>query len=243
MPQLNVNMIALRLTRHSDRQSILTAYSREAGRLSIAIPAGGGKNASRMQALTMPLSLLQGVVDMRPGREIVNVKGLQLAEPLHSLHSHPVKQMSGMFLAEVLAAVLRDNEGDAVVWSFIESAVKVLDSLVDGKATANFHLWFLYRLGALMGVEPDVSTYTDGALLDLCDGLWRRSPALHGEWLDKDESRAVWMLSRMTVGNMHLYRFSRAERNRVLDGLIQYYSSHLVSLQRIKSLDVLRMML
>ena len=151
MPQLNVNMIALRLTRHSDRQSILTAYSREAGRLSIAIPAGGGKNASRMQALTMPLSLLQGVVDMRPGREIVNVKGLQLAEPLHSLHSHPVKQMSGMFLAEVLAAVLRDNEGDAVVWSFIESAVKVLDSLVDGKATANFHLWFLYRLGALTG--------------------------------------------------------------------------------------------
>ncbi|MDE5786855.1 MAG: DNA repair protein RecO C-terminal domain-containing protein [Duncaniella sp.] len=243
MPQLNVNMIALRLTRHSDRQSILTAYSREAGRLSIAIPAGTGRGAARIQALTMPLSLLQGVVDARPGREIVNVKGLQLAEPLHSLHSHPVKQMTGMFLAEVLASVLRDNEGDPVVWSFIESSVKVLDSLVDSKATANFHLWFLYRLGALMGIEPDVSTYTDGSLLDLRDGLWRRSPALHGEWLDKEESRAVWLLSRMTIGNMHLYRFSRTERNRILDGMTDYYSAHLVSLHRLKSLDVLRMML
>ncbi len=236
-------MIALRLTRHSDRQSILTAYSREAGRLSIAIPAGGGRGAARIQALTMPLSLLQGVIDARPGREIVNVQGLQLAEPLHSLHSHPVKQMTGMFLAEVLAAVLRDNEGDSVVWSFIESAVKVLDSLADPRATANFHLWFLYRLGALMGVEPDVSTYSSGSLLDLRDGLWRISPALHGEWLDREESRAAWMLSRMTITNMHLFRFSRAQRNRILDGLINYLSAHLVNLHHLKSLDVLRMML
>ncbi len=240
MPAVNVNMIALRVTRYSDRQSILTAYSREKGRLSIALPAGKGRATGRIQALTMPLSIVQGVVDLRPGREIVNISGLHTVTPLHSLHSHPIKQMSGQFMAEVLSALLRDNEGDESVWNFLEGAVQAFDALTDWRAVANFNPWFLYRLGALLGVEPDVSTFTPGAILDLRDGRWRRSAPLHDDRLDVAESRAAWLLSRMNLGNLHCFRYSLVERNRLIDHVIDYLSLHLVSLRSLRSLDILR---
>ncbi|QCD42146.1 hypothetical protein E7747_07590 [Duncaniella dubosii] len=37
---MNLHLVALRTTKYSDTQTILTAYSRELGRVSLAMPAG-----------------------------------------------------------------------------------------------------------------------------------------------------------------------------------------------------------
>lgn len=44
----------------------------------------------------------------------------------------------------------------------------------------------------------------------------------------------------MTAANMHLYRMTRAERSRILDLILDYYSLHVASLRSLKSLDILR---
>lgn len=239
----NLTLITLRLIRHSDRQSILTAFSRERGRISLAVAAGGGRSAARMQALAMPLSLLHCSVLIRPGREIFTLRSAMPAQALPSIHSHPVKQLSAMFLAEVLTAVLRDNQGENRLYDFIEGAIRLLDSTDSPRAVANFHIWFLYRLAALLGIEPDTSSYRHGSLLDLRDGLWRTSMPLHGQALDGADSAAAWMASRITAGNMDRFAYTRAERNRLLDGILSYYSIHLTDLTRLRSLSILRDML
>lgn len=238
-----LTIIALRTVRHTDKQSILTAYSRSHGRISLAIPAGKGRSASRMQALTMPLSILTCVADIRPGRDISAMRSAMIATALPSLHSNPVKQMTAMFLAEVLATVLRDNQGEGPLFDFIAGSIRLFDSLSEPRAIANFHLWFLYRMGVLLGIEPDTSTYTPGSLLDMRDGLWRQSMPLHGMALDRDQSAAAWNLSRMTVTNMHLFAYTRSQRNALLDRLMDYFSVHLVNLARLKSTDILRYMM
>ena len=40
--------------------------------------------------------------------------------------------------------------------------------------------------------------------------------------------------------NMHLFRFSRRERNEALDLILEYYSLHYTSLTSLRSLDILR---
>lgn len=236
----NLNLIALRLIRHSDRQSILTAFSRERGRVSLAVAAGTGRGAARMQALTMPLSLLDCMVDIRPGREILTLRSAIPSAPLPSIHSHPVKQLSAMFLAEVLTAVLRDNQGEDRLYDFISGAVSLLDTTDSPRAIANFHIWFLYHLGILLGIEPDTSSYRPGSLLDMRDGLWRTAMPLHGQALDAPDSTAAWLLSRMTAQNMNMFAYTRAERNRLLDGILSYYSIHLTDLTRLHSPSILR---
>ena len=50
--------IALRTTKHSDRHSIVTAWSEQLGRVGLLVSAGNGREDRRRRALMMPLSLI-----------------------------------------------------------------------------------------------------------------------------------------------------------------------------------------
>ena len=63
---------------------------------------------------------------------------------------------------------------------------------------------------------------------------------LHGQALNASDSTAAWQASRMTARNMDLFAYTRAERNRLLDGILSYYSIHLTDLSRLHSLTILR---
>ncbi|MCM1077149.1 MAG: DNA repair protein RecO C-terminal domain-containing protein [Bacteroides sp.] len=239
---MNLHLVALRTTKYSDTQTILTAYSRERGRVSLALPAGSGKAAARMRALTMPLGLIECVSDARPGREILPMRQVVQECALATIHSDPVKQMVAMFLSEVLAVVVQTGDRDEALFDFLVAAVKVLDG-ADAKRTANFHICFLFNLARHLGIEPDVSTYTAGAVFDMADGRWRVSPPLHRHYIEVKDAEVVWRLSRMTFGNMHRFRFNREQRNAVIDTMLEYYSMHYASMRHLRSLDILRMLL
>lgn len=234
-----LHIIALRTVRHTDRHSILTAYSLELGRVAFAIPAGAGREALRRRALLMPLALVECVADIRPGREVMIMHEPRAEEPLTSLRTNPVKSSLVMFIAEVLGVVLRDGPPDELSYAYIHNAVTLLDRLPT-ESVANFHLMFLYGLGRFLGIEPDVSGYRQGMVFDMLDGRFRLSAPMHRHYLDPVQSGAVVALSRMNPANMHLFKMSRHERNQLLDGILQYYSLHYTGLQSLRSLDVLR---
>lgn len=238
---MRISFVALKLTRYSDSQSILTAYSREYGKVAFAVPAGKGKGASRLRALTMPLSLVECETEMRPGREVLPLRQPRPLAVLTDLHGNPLKQMMAMFLSEVLAIVLRESVPDSGVYDFIEGSARYLDVSGPG-AVANFHICFLLHLGRLLGIEPDTSTYGPGYVLDMRDGIWRPMMPLHGDSLGTEESLAAVGLSRMTYANMHAYRFTRSQRARALDMVLRYYSLHVTPLSGLRSLEILRSM-
>ncbi len=239
---MNVNFISLKVTRYSDSQSILTAYSRELGRVAFAIPAGKGRSAMRIRALTMPLGIVECETERRPGRDILPLRQAVQAVTFSNLHTNPVKQMVAMLLAEIMNVTLQMGEPDPSLYDFLEASVRYLD-LADPRRTANFHLCFLFQLGRHLGIEPDVSTYEAGSVLDLMDGCWRRVPPLHSHYLSPEDSSVAFKLARMTFANMGAYRFSRQDRNRILDTMLEYYSIHYASLRTIRSLEIVRGML
>lgn len=239
---MTIEFIALKLTRYSDTQSILTAYSRELGRVSLSVPARSGKSAARIRALTMPLGIVECITDKRPGRDILPLRQASQALILKNLHSDPLKQMMAMLLAEVLSATLQTGEADEKLFDFLKAGIEFLDA-ADARQTANFHLCFLYHLGRHLGIEPDTATYASGRVLDLSDGCWRITAPLHDQYLSPDESRAAFTLSRMTFANLKAFRFNRKERNRITDVMLDYYSIHYASLRNVRSLEILRGML
>lgn len=239
---MRISIITLKVTRYSDTQSILTAFSRQQGRVAMALPAGKGREASRLRALSMPLGIVECETDIRPGRDVLPMRQARPLSVHASLRSNPLKQMVAMFAAEVLSLVI-GGEPDEKLFDFVAAATDRLDK-ADSRATANFPVCFLYRLGEILGVEPDVSTFTKGRLLDMRDGRWRMTAPLHGECLSPSASEAAAMLSRMTFDNMGAFRFSREERAEVTDAILKYYSIHLSPLGgAAKTLDVLRSML
>lgn len=234
-----MQFIALRTVCHNDRHSILSAYSAEYGRVAFAIPAGAGKEASRRRALLMPMSIVECVADIKPGREVSLMSEPRALAPLMGLRTNPIKSSIALFLAEVLGVVLRDGPPDSTLYKYICSSIEVLD-LLPSNRSANFHVCFLWGLGRFIGIEPDTEEYRTGMVFDMQDGRFRMSAPLHPNYLDSERSQAVAAVSRMRYATMHLFKMSRAQRNELLDGILRYYSMHYAGLQSLRSLEVLR---
>lgn len=240
-----IECVALRTVRYSDRNSILTAYSRQYGPVSLLVPAGNGRQASRMRALMMPLGHFECVADIRPGREIYPVHDLR---PL-SLPSagDPLRASLSLFIADVLTGLLREQSPDEHLFNFLVDMLSMMRIGTDTpvltvRQLCNLHVWFLVRMSHYLGIEPDWHTYTPGSVLDMQDGIFRHFPPAHRNFLPPDESAAANRLSRMTPRNLGRYRFSRFERNTALDRILRYYHIHFPTFSEPSSLAVLRLM-
>ena len=237
----SLHCVALRTIKHDDRTSVLTAWSAERGRVGIVMPAGAGREARRRRALTMPLALFEGVCVSRPGRDLVQLRDVRPSAVTSSVHSHPVKAATALFLADVLEGVLRASEPDEHLTRFLQAGVEALHAISAPTALANFHLWFLRVLAALTGIEPDYGSWTPGAVFDMSEGVFRPTPPLHGRWLAPDDALAVRTLGRLTLRSMGHVRLGREQRGRMQEGILDYYTLHgLPAASAARSLEILR---
>lgn len=240
-----LDCVALRTVRYSDRNSILTAYTRQAGRLSFLVPAGGGKSAARMRALLMPLGRFECVADIRPGRDIHPVRDVRAV--VFPPVADPLRSSLALFVADMLCSLLREPVPDPSLFDFVDNALARLGceapgTALRGNALLNFHICFLVRMTRFLGIEPDWSTFSSGSSLDYADGIFRRFPPSHRDYLPPGESATAALLGRMNFRNLGLYRLSRFERNTILDRILRYYQFHYPSVGEPASLAILRMM-
>lgn len=236
--QKTLKILPLRLIAHSDRTSILVAYSRELGRVSFAVASGSGPGASRRRALLMPLNPVEVVASSRGLGELLTFREPRALMPIHVVMSSPERSAVALFMAEVIERVLRHSEPDALMFDFLYEAVVRLNR--EDTSPANFHLCFMVRLAGMLGLAPDWRDYSPGMVFDLRDGVFRLSAPLHGQSLGAAQSRVAASIMRMTWDNQSAYRFDRHGRNDVLDLLIEYYSLHLTDLTTLRSPAVLR---
>jgi len=243
MARETLHIVTLRRTRYNDRNSIVTAWSREKGRVALLVAEGAGRGAVRSRALMMVPSLVECVVSIKPGHDIMPVSSPVASAQLTSLRVHPIKGMIATVIADILDNALREGAGgpDPTMSDFIEVSLKALDTLESDRAIANFLLYFIYSLARCLGIEPDVSTYRQGAVFDMLDGVFRLSPPLHPHYIEPHEAEMVITLSRLTLPLLGYVKIKRADRNKALDMMINYLSLHSAAPSAgLKSLEVMR---
>lgn len=235
----------MRTVRYSDRNSILTAYTRQGGRLSFLVPAGTGRAAARLRALLMPMGRFECVADIRPGRDIHSIRDVKavVLPPV----ADPLRSTIALFVADMLSTLLKEPMSDPLLFDFIDDALRRLGEsrkgmTLEGAALLNFHICFLIRLTRFLGIEPDWPTYLPGAVLDFADGIFRPFPPSHRNFLPPGESEAASLLGRMNFRNLGHFRMTRFERNTILDRILLYYQTHFPSVGEPSSLSILRMM-
>ena len=229
--------IALRTVRHSDRHNILTAYSRQYGRVALLLPAASTQRANAMRAVSMPMGRFDCVADIRAGRDIFNISDMHRRGPMPS--ASPVKSAIAMFTADVAASLLREPQPDPHLFDFLDFWSHTL-AQASAATTANSHIAFLISMMHFMGIEPDWSTYTSGAVFDMADGIFRLAPPSHHLYLPSAEASQAYALRRLNMRTAHLFAMHRNERNRILDTLLRYYHTHFPAIGTLNSLPVLR---
>lgn len=236
--------IVIDIVRHNDSHNVVSLYTRTRGRVACIVPVGKSKAGRVRNAQLGLLSCIRADINFKGNSDLHHLRNIS---PLHlfpDLHFHPVKSILIFFIAEFSNRLLRQYPQDENVWDFIADSLSVLDSLKSNRGIANFHIAFLSGLLHLTGILPNAGDYRDGLQFDMSRGEYI-DPALviqyrRNDLLGERQSAFIPLLSRLDYSNMHLFRFSRPEREEILELLLRYYSYHLPIGTEFKSLPVLR---
>jgi len=259
--------IVLHSFKYGESRLIVDMFTREAGRLSFAVPLPRSAKSRLKKQYFQPMTLLEVECDVRQRVQLQKLKDARLLTPYASIPFSPEKLALSLFTAEFLYHALRSEQQDVPLFAYISDSMQWLDMAATGYA--NFHLTFLMRLSRFLGFYPNLEEgerleeggtrkeerevileeggtrkkergMTFRWMFDLREGRFCAHAPLHHDFLSPDEARIIRLLMRMDFATMHLFRFSRQQRNRIVDVLLQYYRLHIPQFPELKSLSVLQ---
>ena len=139
-----------------------------------------------------------------------------------------------MFLAEVLSGVLREEESNPNLYSFLESTLVWLDV---NDQYANFHLLFLLKLTKYLGFYPEL-TNTEYPYFNLLEG--RFEPQESGKYtLSGEQLQLLKNLLNTSFEKLPDIKISAKQRQNFLQTMILYFELHLGGFKTPRSLEIL----
>src|SRR5574344_1390990 len=230
--------IVLHNIKYGDSKMIVDMFTRAHGRMSFVVSIPKSSKSKLRKQFFQPLSILSLEYDYRTKVELQKIRNVALFHPYSSLPFDIDKLTVGMFISEFLYHSLYGEQANEPMFDYIYDSLQWFDG--SPSPAANFHLVFMMRLSLFLGFYPNLDDFVPGCVFDLRSGSFSSVAPLHSDYLLPDEASQMSLMMRMNYSTMHLFKFTRAQRNRLLDVIVQYYRLHIPGFPEMKSLDVLR---
>ncbi|HIP49713.1 MAG TPA: DNA repair protein RecO [Lutibacter sp.] len=227
--------IVINSIKYSDTSLIVNCYTKEYGIKTYMLKGIlKSRKGNLKKAYFQPLTQLQIVAYHNNKGNLNSVKEAQISYFYQSLHSNIIKQSLVLFLSEILNAVLKEEESNSILFTYLETALIWLDT---HDKIANFHLFFLLNLTKYLGFYPETTHQTD--YFDMLEGKFVTNPTSQ-YYIKKPQIthfKTLLGTNFDALPNIHLTALQRQE---LLDLLLQYISLHLQTFKSPKSLVVLK---
>lgn len=229
--------IVLHALPYRENSLIVTLYTENSGRISCLVNSARGGKSGNKAALLQPLFILEAEYYQQKNRDLQRMKEVRLLYPYHSVPFDVVKSAQVMFLAEVLYKLIREEESNPGIYSFMENAFLFLDNMTAGKA--NFHLWFMVRFTEWAGIGPYLKEGTEG-WFDLKKGVVSPHEPLHPFYMDRETTSIFRKISGLNIEELDKLSINQEVRNILTGKLLEYYHLHFENLGNFRSLAVLQ---
>ncbi|MFC4666245.1 DNA repair protein RecO [Falsiporphyromonas endometrii] len=231
--------ITLHSIAYNDRNDIVYLYTRQRGLVGALVAKSKSKRSKRNNLLSSPPLEVELIGDVNKKNSLVRISQFSIVNAYNSIRLDPIKATIMMFLSELLYRILREPEPDNQMYDFICQSFQFLDETED--SSANFHLCFLYYLLMHLGFSPDFDCSDNRQFFDMTESCFTNVMP-NGPYISPREATFLPTFQRINYHNMHLYRFTRQERQIALKYLITYYRLHLPPFGELKTLEVLKEM-
>jgi DNA repair protein RecO (recombination protein O) len=231
---IKTKVIVLSKIRYRDNDLIVKCLTSHRGVVSYLLRGVlNSKKGSSKTAYFQLLSQLQIEEDYRENKSLQNIKDIRLDYSYTSLHTNILKSAIAMFLAEVLSAVLREEEQNQRLYHYVETTFRWLDTKDE---FSNFHLLFLLNLTKHLGFYPD-TTDTNQLYFNLNNGLFESKKqdvySISGENLT-----VLKQLLGINFDELDSIKLNSKQRQSFLTMLLLYFELHLGSFKKPKSLQI-----
>lgn len=234
---LKTSAVILKVTPYSEKASVIAAYTRESGRITLIAYGMHSKRNTARRASLMPLTLVGIVAGKDHGKEMYQLKEIQPEYLNSNIQINPVKTSQALFIAELLYKTIRQSDTDTDLFDFLEQSIRYLDQTQQN--TAGFHLIFCMQLCRFLGFEPNTEN-ENFAFFDMLEGCFTQIRPSHKHVIHGPNVQLFAELTRLQYADMEQSALSRTQRNELLDLMLEYYRLHLTDFHGLKSTQVLR---
>lgn len=233
--QVTTKAIVLTAIKYGDTSLIVKAFTVSDGLKSYLLRGVLASKKGKLKvAYFQPLTQLEIVANHKNKGTLESIVEVKVNYHYQTLHTQVAKNALALFLAEMLANAIHEEEANEPLFTYIETALQWLDMHED---VANFHLYFLMVLTKYLGFYPDMQKQ-DAPVFDL----------LEGEFIFKDSLNPL-----ITGANLYFFKqilgtnfdvlysikMRKGERQAVLNAIVLYYELQLQGFRKPRSLAIL----
>lgn len=230
----NTKAIVLSKLKYRDNDLIVKCYTKEQGIISFILRGvlKSRKGASKTAYFQL-LSQLQLDYNFKSNTSLHTITEVKLDTLYTSLHTNVLKSSIVIFLSEILATTLQEEEENAILYDYIANALQWLDA---SEEYANFHLLFLLNLSKYLGFNPDTSNI-DYHYFNLQEGKFENKPSNKYAIADQ-KLELLKLLLGTNFADLNSIKINSKQRQAMLAIILLYFELHLGSFKKPKSLQI-----
>ena len=215
--------IVLKSISYGETSLIVSAFSRELGRISL-LARGARRPKSKFGSTLQTMSHIQAVVYKKEGRQILPVNEASHAKVRRNLSRDLDKIIVGMRVVELVRGLTQEQDPNTELFDLM---IDLLDNLdAENDRVFNLLLYFQMRLAALLGIEPqivksDVEKIDRDGYLSLDTGEVSAAPSPNGKASSRKALRTF--ADRETICRMELDARTRQQVTMLVDAYYRYH--------------------
>ena len=228
--------IILGLVKYGETSLIVHAYTEKFGRQSYMVKGGRSKKSRTKSNLFQSLFVLDMNVSHRDGKNLQIIKEAQFSESTPHLNFDTHKNHLVLFLAEILSKVLKEEEGDAQLFSFLSDHISYLIQVDD--VPKAYHLNFLLNLTRFLGFYPNDNWSEMNQIFDLDNAIFVGLESRHAHCLNSHISHLLHLLIQTQLSYIDDLDLSKEDLKIMLRAILNFYALHSHGFSKLKSLAV-----
>ena len=233
---VSTKAIVLSKIKYKDHDLIIKCYTEKFGVISYLVRnALKTKKGKFKPAYFQPLSLLEIQADHKDNRSLQYLRDIRLHVYYNSLHTNVVKGTIAMFIAEVLNNILKEEEENKALYSFLETTLIWFD---ETSTNTNFHLLFLTEITKYLGFYPETSNTLNARYFNLEEGRFQE----HKDNIYCIEGENLTILKQLLgikFDDTKMLQITSSQKREFLNMILLYFKLHLDGFKHPKSLSIL----
>lgn len=214
--------IVLSKLKYQDHSLIVSCYTKDYGLQSYILHHILKKKKGKINpSYFLLLSQLELKTTKKNNQTLHKINDLKLLHHYSSLQTNIYKSTVTLFLAEVLQSLLKEEEENIRLYDFLESSLLWYDL---NEFNANFHVVFLLKLSQYLGLYPN--------LKNLEQHFFVHEP-------NDIKINTLKKLLGINFDTLSNVKMTAQLRQEVLHEILHYFSVHLGSFKKPKSLAIL----
>ncbi len=232
---VSTKAIVISKLKYKDNDLIVKCYTEQFGVQSYLLRGVLKSKKGKLRAAYFQLlSQLELIVNYRENRSLQSINDVKLLAFYQNMHTNVAKTAIVMFLAEVLSSILKEEEQNRNLFTYLETTFLWFDTNDD---FSNFHLLFLLNLTKHLGFYPDLKQ-SNLEYFNLEAGVFQ-SKKTNNYCLTGSKLNPLKQLLGTNFDALNTTNINSKKRKEFLNMILLYFELHLGSLKRPKSLQVL----